>query len=54
MSRETEALVAIHSTTTAAIVALAILLGRTREKVIRIEEWIRLYERTNGRTNRDK
>jgi len=38
-------LTAIAGAQTAAIVALAISLVRTREKVTRLEEWVRLREK---------
>jgi Flp pilus assembly protein protease CpaA len=35
----------LASSLSVAVVALAIALARTREKVIRLEEWIRRYEK---------
>ena len=39
------AIVASISSLLGAIIVLAVLLGRTRERIARIEEWIRRYER---------
>ena len=33
------------STLGTAIIALAIVVGRTRERVVKMEEWIRRYEK---------
>jgi hypothetical protein len=35
----------VGSTLGTAIVALAVILGRTRERVVRLEEWVRLKDR---------
>jgi hypothetical protein len=40
-----EAIVAAISSIVGAIVVLGVVLGRTRERIARIEEWIRRYER---------
>jgi hypothetical protein len=43
---------AVLSVHTGAIIALAVYLGRTREKIIRLEEWQRLTEkRLNGKVD---
>lgn len=44
-STETDALLAIDTTLVTAVVALAFALARTRERVIRLEEWVRQHER---------
>lgn len=41
---------AVLSVHTGAIVFLAVYLSRTREKVTRLEEWVRVYERKNGKS----
>ena len=45
-------LAAILSAHTGALIALAIVLGRTREKLARVEEWVRVLERQNGLTRK--
>jgi hypothetical protein len=44
----TDVLVAVVSAQAAAIVALILALGRLRERITRLEEWVRLEERMRG------
>lgn len=46
----TDVLTAVISVQATVLVALLILLGRTRERLVKLEEWVRLHEkRLNGR-----
>jgi hypothetical protein len=45
----TDVLAAIAGIQATVIVAVVILLGRTRERLVKLEEWVRLHEkRLNG------
>jgi len=44
-----DVLIGIFSPVILSIIALAVALARTREKVIRLEEWVRLREEQNGK-----
>jgi len=44
-----DVIAAVGSTLAVAIIALSIALARTREKLVKLEEWIRLREEQNGK-----
>jgi hypothetical protein len=48
---QAQALAAVASAQTVALIALGVGLARTRERLIRLEEWVRVHERRlNGET----
>jgi len=44
-STVTDVVVSVQSSIVVGVIALAVALSRTRERVVRLEEWVRRYEK---------